>query len=126
MIPPVYSHTVKNIDERPGLACDPKDDRARQEFKKESDANYLIKKYGANLPMGNVRFGVQEFGIERFEALQRLETAQETYDGLPEAVKAVYPNWEALLAAIADGTYQTPVADEVSSSAEGVEPKTAP
>lgn len=123
MIPPVYSHTVKNVSERPGLACDPKDDRTRQEFKKDSDVNYLIKKYGANIPMGNVRFGVQEFGVDRFEALRRLETAQDTYDALPESVKAVYGDWETLLAAIADGSYKTPVAVEVSSTAEGVEPK---
>lgn len=124
MIPPIYTQTTPKEDKvRPGLACDPKDTRTRQEFKKDTDVNFLVKKYGGNIPMGNVRFGIQEFGVDRLEALQRMESAQARYDALPPEVRAEYPSWDSVMTAIVNGTFKAPVADEVSSSAEGAEPK---
>lgn len=127
MIPAIYHQgTPRSELPRPGVACTAEEDMARQEFKKEADVNYLLKKYGAGVPLRQVAYGAQEFGVDALEALERVNAAQDAFNALPEAIQEKYGDWRTLSMAIADGSFEAPVVEEVSSSTEGAEPKTAP
>lgn len=40
-----------------GTACPPDEDKTRQEFKDESDTNWLLRRYGVNVPQASVQYG---------------------------------------------------------------------
>jgi len=40
-----------------GTVCTPEEDRTRQEFKDESDTNWLLRRYGVNVPQASVQYG---------------------------------------------------------------------
>lgn len=95
---------------RPVVECDPADTKTRQEFAKEADANWLIKKYGAGIPLRQVQFGEQVFGVDRLEAIQAVREAQEAFETAPDAVRQKYPTWEAVWSAIREGSFSLPEA----------------
>lgn len=97
---------------------DPKEDKARQEFKQESDANWLIKKYGANVPMAPTRFGEAYFDSDALSARLQASTLHGAFAALPEAIRAKYGNWQAVLEAIERGELTT-FEQKAGSLAEG-------
>lgn len=122
MICATINHATPKAERpKPVLACDPKDTKTRQEFKKESDVNWLLKKYGGNIPMAQVRYGEEVFGVDRLQAIESIRAAHEAYLEQPEAVRAKYPDYESIYRALQDGTFSLPeaVSEAVSDAKEG-------
>ncbi|WNK13914.1 MAG: internal scaffolding protein [Microvirus sp.] len=82
------------------LSCPLSEDRTRQEFKSEADINVLLRRYGA-VPGGRVPlYGEQNYDDGLMEAYISMQTAQDTFNGLPEDIRRAYPTWQHLARAI--------------------------
>lgn len=53
-----------------GTYCDPGEDRTRQEFKDESDTNWLLRRYGVNVPQVKPQYGEVDMDIQYQDAVQ--------------------------------------------------------
>lgn len=98
-------------------AFDPTEDKARQEFKKDADANWLIKKYGANIPVAPVAYGEANFDVDALTARVQAQTLTDAFSALPEAIRAKYPTWDAIMQGIANGSLTT-LEEKVETPAE--------
>lgn len=61
-----------------GTACSADEDRTRQEFKDESDTNWLLRRYGVNVPQASVQYGREvDMDISYQDALNAQREVQE-------------------------------------------------
>lgn len=86
------------------LDCDPETDQTRQEFKDDSDINHLLARYGAIPHTGSTPiYGEYDFDTDLMAAHERVQQAREAHNSLPASLRAAYPTWAALAAALASG-----------------------
>lgn len=85
------------------LVCTEAEDRARQEFAKDSDINLLLKRFGLNLPVRHPEYGEVDFDLDLQGAYRAVAEAREGFARLPAHLRERYPSWEALMAAVANG-----------------------
>lgn len=52
-----------------GTACDPSEDKTRQEFKDESDTNWLLRRYGVNVPQVKPQYGEVDMDTQYHDAI---------------------------------------------------------
>ena len=52
-----------------GTAFDPAEDRTRQEFKDESDTNWLLRRYGVNVPQVKPQYGEVDMDSQYHDAV---------------------------------------------------------
>lgn len=78
---------------------------ARQEFKQQTDVNYIMKRYGG-VPQGLSQFGEVDYTLNLQEALTRASEAKAAYDRLPQELRQRYPSWPAILDATMRGEIQ--------------------
>lgn len=90
----------------------PDEDRARQEFRAETDVNKILKNFGVgHLNNAAAPYGEHDYTIDLQQALTSVEATRRAYDRLPEDVREKYPTWQRLVEAMENGTYESP-ADE--------------
>lgn len=114
-----WSHPLSAEEKKElfGVRCPPEEDRARQEFKAETDTSYLLHRYGVpNVPG---EFGVMDFDVSLQSALHAHREAQEAFRRLPAELQAKYGSWERLFAAIQSGEYQPAAASAGGSGDAG-------
>lgn len=108
MQPPLFNHlTPKSERHRQGVACDPSEDRARQEFKSETDTLTLLKRYGAGIPLRQVQFGEAFTDVDRLTAISQVDSLQEAFTALPEHLRQKFGSWQDLVSAISRGELTT-------------------
>lgn len=106
------------------ISFDPVEDRARQEFKDESDINVILRKANAGgFEPRPVQYGVQDFDWDLQGLYESQRIAAEAWQRLPEGLRARYKGWEELLPALERGdvtladpdgvVIEKPVVDEV-------------
>lgn len=108
MRPPVKDHiTCFNRQDDPGIdASDSPDnkDMARQEFLKETDANFLMSRYGVEPLRGTPMYGEWDDSIDLQTAFAAIADAQTAYARLPDALRAKFKRMEDVLEAVEKGT----------------------
>lgn len=120
MRPAIYFHdTPKDERPKPVIECKKSEDKTRQEFKNESDANWLLKRYGANVPFLNVQYGEQDFDLDRLTAINAIQRLEDSFSQLPEHIQARYGNWDNVFKAIQSGDLTTLQAAQEASKAAG-------
>lgn len=83
----------------------PKDDRTRQEFKKESDANNLLQRFGASSLIGlrQPMYLEIDYDLDLQGAKAAVREAKEAFNRLPADLKRKYPTWPHVMNAIQRG-----------------------
>lgn len=99
------------------------EDRARQEFKDETDVNVILRRFGAGgFEVRPVQYGIQETDLELQTVYAAAAVAEDGWLKLPEHVRKRYSGWPELLSAVEagqavlvdkDGVVSTPPADLV-------------
>lgn len=95
-----------------GLICD-ENDLTRQEFKDDTDINVLMSKFGV-MPGTNdkpIQGAEIDYDLDLQVALQTLHDARKGFNALPDDVRDKYGTLAAFLAAVEDGTFETPEAE---------------
>lgn len=86
------------------ISFDPREDRARQEFKDEADVNVILRRAGAGgFEPRPVQYGVQDFDWDLQGLYESAQVAAEAWAKLPERLRARYESWEELLPALERG-----------------------
>lgn len=90
----IYSRATATImsDDHP--------DRARQEFKAETDVNYQLRRFGVGRPL---KFGEADYTIDLQGALTAIAAARRAHSKLPKEVRDKYPSWRDMLSAVENG-----------------------
>lgn len=86
-----------------GLDFDPSLDKARQEFKQESDVNIILARFGVNAPQKQATFGEVDYNIDLQTAFAAIADAKRAHRELPEEIRRDYPTWQSLLNGIESG-----------------------
>jgi len=127
MRPPLVDHvSLYTSDEKKLLFGEREapagEDRARQEFKAESDTAYLLHRYGVPNVLGD--FGVMDYEMSLQSALQAQEEARQAFSRLPLELRQKYGSWDRLYAATVSGEYKGPEGGAGGSSpaASGASP----
>lgn len=79
-------------------------DMTRQEFKDETNVNWLLQRYGVNIPQKPIQYGQVNFDLDLQQATSAVQEVKRVYARMPDEVKKKYPTWQALLLAIENGT----------------------
>ena len=87
------------MSESCGASFDAGEDRTRQEFKDDADANLLLKRFGAGVPQRSVEVGEVDFSVDLLQALEAARAASAAFGRLDPAIRATYPDWGAVLKA---------------------------
>lgn len=82
----------------------PNKDVARQEFKADADINVYLSKLGITQARDAPQYGEWDDTIDLQTSIQALRDAREAFDRLPKELTSMFPNMEALLNAINNGT----------------------
>lgn len=102
------------------IVCSVQEDRARQEFKAETDTESIIRRLGAGIPFQN---GFVDYDVDLTRAFAMLEEARTAWERLPGTVREKFKNWSEVEAAASSGQLgdmlKPPAAAEVSSAAGG-------
>lgn len=89
------------------IACDPREDKTRQEFAAEADINTLLRRFGAGgMEMRPVVYGIQDTDLELQQVYAAVEVSENAWARLPENLRARYSDWSELLAAVERGEAQ--------------------
>lgn len=75
----------------------------RQEFKDESDINFLLERYGAIPPGRTPQYGVVNFDDDLTTAFEAVQEARAAHARLPKEIRDLYPDWQSLAEEIAKG-----------------------
>lgn len=114
---------VEKWSDETAIVCDPSEDRARQEFKEESDVNVILRRFGAGgFEARPVVYGVQDLDLDLQGVYMAAEAASAGWQRLPEAVRRRYPSWVELMAAVDAGEAVLADSDGVQVPAPKVEP----
>lgn len=79
-------------------------DTARQEFKDESDINYMLSRFGVTQPRGTPTYGTWDETVDLQSALQSVSDARQAYQALPTVLKKKFNSMEDLLTAVENGS----------------------
>lgn len=79
-------------------------DLTRQEFKDETDTNFLLHRFGVEPLRGTPVYGEWDDSIELQTAFASIADAQDAFARLPDDLKAKFPRMEDLLTAVEKGT----------------------
>lgn len=88
--------------------CPPEEDRARQEFLKETQTSTLLERFGAGQPFpsaGSIRVGEVDYDMDLQGAIALVREAKDAWFRLPRAAREKYRSWDQLQAAIERGEY---------------------
>lgn len=110
--------------EKVGLKCDPKEDRARQEFKADADVSTILSRFGAGATFGAPRgsSGEVDFDLDLQTAYRVVEESRQAWLRLPLEVRQKYRGWQELQAAVESGEWplkKAPGAASVVDAASG-------
>lgn len=83
----------------------PNVDRARQEFKKETEVNDILRRFGVTgaTQQRQGTFGEQDFTLDLQQALSAIEQTKAAYRDMPNDLQRRYPTWQRFLNAIERG-----------------------
>lgn len=79
-------------------------DRARQEFAKEADINYMLSRFGVVPGRGTPTYGEWDDSLDLQQALTSVAEARVAYADLPEELKNRFKSMEDLLKAYNNGS----------------------
>lgn len=85
------------------LICDPSQDQARQEHKKDTDINTILRKHGGDL-RGLTRptnYGEQDFNLTLQNAIATTDRVAAAWANIPADIRKKYPDWHSVQRAIA-------------------------
>lgn len=85
----------------PGIECTVEEDRARQEFKAESDVAEQLRRYGGGVPFRNA---FVDYDTDLLQAYDMVEQAADSWSRLPERVRREFRTWPEVELAAANGT----------------------
>lgn len=91
-----------------GIAFDPSENMTRQEFKDETDINWLLNKYGALPQMREPQFQDVDYDMDLLTAYEAVRQAQTVFGNLPHDIREKFGSWESLAAAMADSNRPAP------------------
>lgn len=94
-------------------------DRTRQEYTKDADVNNLLTRFGVMHTGETPLYKEIDYNIDLQTALRAIQTTREAYRTLPADIRAKYPDWQTLLNAVENGTYESP-ADEAARKADAL------
>lgn len=80
-------------------------DPTRQEFKKETDVNYILNRFG--VPIAKGTWGQEvDYTLDLQNALGAITDARRAHRNLPPDLRKKYPTWQSLLNALEAGTLE--------------------
>lgn len=85
------------------LDCSNSADMARQEFKKETDINDLMRRFGLSTPTRPPEYSDVDWNIDLQSALAAIADSKRAWYTLPDNLRQKYPNWRDLLNALEKG-----------------------
>lgn len=93
--------------EKVGVECTPEEDRARQEFKRETETSYLLAKFGAGqaFPAAPGSSGHFEQDMDLQTAYRVVQESKSAWLRLPPDVREKYGSWIQLQEAVERGEY---------------------
>lgn len=95
------------------LKDDPKaKSRTRQEYKQESDTNYILSRFGVDVPQRRVVFGESDDQLDLQKAHEAVVSAKIAHHRMPKHLRDKYPHWKSLLNAVFSGELKS--LDEVA------------
>lgn len=84
------------------INCSTQPDPTRQEFKQETDVNFILNRFG--IPIANGTFGREiDYTIDLQNALAAIAEARQSHRRLPPDLRTRYPTWQSLLNALDSG-----------------------
>lgn len=86
------------------IDCSDDVDRARQEFKKETDVNYILTRFGLPASGRPMMFTDVDYTIDLQQAFSAMEQAKHAHRALPDNLRQKYTTWRDLLNALENGT----------------------
>lgn len=90
-----------------GKEDEPNKDMARQEFKQESDINYMLSRFGITPPRGAPTYGEWDDTIDLQKAIDMTKKAQVAYRRLPKELRDKFDNMGDFLDAVENGSLVT-------------------
>lgn len=94
-----------------GIDCSDLPDRARQEFKDETDVNKILARYGVEAIMrGEAQYSEVDYDMDLQKALACIEEAERSIAKLPAEIYSKYPTWEQFTAGAFNGNLKTDLA----------------
>lgn len=85
------------ISEETGVVFDSTQDITRQEYKKETEVDFILQRYGLPTPTG--RFGEYDSTVDLQEAIRLQGELAAAFDRLPEKLRQQYGSWAAIIEA---------------------------
>lgn len=86
------------------ITFDPTEDKARQEFEQETDANRILARFGVEVPGQRPPFyGEGDYDLDLHSAMIATKEAQLMHGTLPANLREKYPTWQSLLNALSSG-----------------------
>lgn len=85
------------------IDCSDMPDMTRQEFKQETDINYLISRFGANTPLRQPIYGEIDYDMDLQRALTALSDAKQAIRKLPEPIRTKYAHLHRFIQGIESG-----------------------
>lgn len=106
--------------EKVGVKCDPKEDRARQEFKAESETSTILARFGAGqaFPARRLENGEVDFDLDLATAHRVVQESRDAWFRLPLEVRQKYRNWMELQGAVEAGEWPPKKAAEAASAVD--------
>lgn len=74
---------------------DPTQDITRQEYKKETEIDFILQRYGVPQPSG--RFGEFDSSVDLQEAIRLQGELAQAFDRLPDHLRQKYGSWAAII-----------------------------
>lgn len=105
----------QQISRSSGLDCSDDKDRARQEFKDETDTNQILNRFGVDLAQRPVEYGKEtDYNMDLQQALAAVAQAKDTYRQMPNDLQRRYPTWQRFLNAVERGQLQLTKTDKTN------------
>lgn len=77
--------------------------RTRQEFKDETDTNWILKRFGIQGANRQVQYGHADFDLDLQQAHEAVNAAKIAHHRMPAHLRDKYPTYKSLLNAIESG-----------------------
>lgn len=78
-------------------------DHTRQEFKKESDTNYILGRFGVGSTQAPPLFTETDYDVDLQQANAALDEVKDAHRALPPELKKKYPTWQSMLNGMESG-----------------------
>lgn len=115
---PVKMKDQLSPSEKVGVACPPKEDRARQEFKTETETSTILARFGAGqaFPRAVGVNGEVDFDLDLRAAYEVVQASRDAWLRLPIDVRQQFRGWQELQAAVEAGTWPPKKAPEAAAA----------